>query len=150
MHFPSNIRSRNNINIIGNGNKTIILAHGFGCDQKMWRFLTPMLETNYRIVLFDYVGCGQSDLSSYDKKRYSSLEGYALDVLEICEELKLKDVIFVGHSVSSIIGMHAAIKSPTLFSHLVMVCPSPCFLNFHPDYIGGFEKDDLKELINLM
>ena len=123
---------------MGKGNKTILLAHGFGCDQTMWRFVTPMLQDEFRIVLFDYVGCGQSDLASYHPKRYSTLKGYAQDVLDICHELALEDVIFVGHSVSSIIGMHAAIDSPELFSHLVMVCPSPCFLNVPPDYFGGY------------
>lgn len=150
MISNADIKFRNNINIVGKGDKTIILAHGFGCDQKMWRFLTPMLEKNHRIILFDYVGSGQSDLSAYDKKKYSTLNGYAQDVLEICDELALNDVIFVGHSVSSIIGMHAAIASPAFFSRLVMVCPTPCFLNFPPEYIGGFEKEDLEELINLM
>lgn len=150
MILNADIKLRNNINIIGNGDKTIMLAHGFGCDQKMWRFLTPMLEKDYRIVLFDYVGSGNSDLSAYDKKKYSTLHGYAQDVLEICDELTLNDVTFVGHSVSSIIGIHAAIASPKFFSRLVMVCPSPCFLNFPPEYLGGFDKEDLEELINLM
>lgn len=144
------IKLRNNVNVIGQGEKTIMLAHGFGCDQQMWRFLTPMLEKNYKVILFDYVGCGKSDLSSYDKTRYSTLKGYAHDVIEVCEALSLENVIFIGHSVSSIIGMRAAILSPSLFSHLVMVCPSPCFLNFPPEYFGGFEKEDLVELINLM
>lgn len=150
MILNTDLKLRNNINIIGNGDKTILLAHGFGCDQKMWRFLTPMLERDYSVILFDHVGSGQSDLLSYDKKKYSTLDGYTQDVIEICEQLSLKDVIFVGHSVSSMIGMRAAIQSPKLFSRLVMVCPSPCFLNFPPEYTGGFEKEDLKELINLM
>ncbi|MFT6528800.1 MAG: sigma-B regulation protein RsbQ [Psychrosphaera sp.] len=150
MISNSDIKVRNNVNVIGQGEQTIVLAHGFGCDQQMWRFLTPMLDKNYKVVLFDYVGCGKSDLSSYDKTKYSTLKGYAYDVIEVCEALNLKNVILIGHSVSSIIGMHAAILSPSLFSHLVMVCPSPCFLNFPPEYIGGFEKEDLVELINLM
>lgn len=150
MISNTDIRLRNNVNVIGKGDKTIMFAHGFGCDQKMWRFLTPMFENDYKIILFDYVGSGQSDLSSYDKNRYATLHGYAQDVVEICDELGLKDVIYVGHSVSSVIGMHAAILSPSLFSHLVMVCPSPCFLNIPPEYMGGFEKEDLGELINLM
>ena len=150
MFIDFDITKRNNINILGKGSKTIMLAHGFGCDQKMWRFLTPMLENDFKVILFDYVGCGQSDYSFYEKNRYSTLKGYAQDVIEICSELAVSDVIFVGHSVSSMIGMHAAIQSPTLFSKLVMVCPSPCFLNFPPAYMGGFDKEDLEELINLM
>jgi sigma-B regulation protein RsbQ len=144
------IKKRNNVKVIGHGQTTIMLAHGFGCDQNMWRFMSPLLENDYQLVLFDYVGCGQSDYSKFDIQRYSTLDGYAQDIIEICEELKLQEIIFIGHSVSSIIGMHAAIQSPTLFSKLVMVCPSPCFLNFPPDYFGGFEREDLEELISLM
>lgn len=150
MLANTNIRKRNNIQVLGKGNKTIVLAHGFGCDQTMWRFLTPLLQDDFRIILFDYVGCGQSDYSAFDRKRYSSLHGYAKDVVDVCMELELKNTVFVGHSVSSIIGMYAAIEEPNLFSQLVMVCPSPCFLNLPPDYMGGFEKEDLEELINLM
>ncbi|WP_318013643.1 alpha/beta fold hydrolase [Marinomonas sargassi] len=127
-----------------------MLAHGFGCDQNMWRFMLPSLTSDYKVVLFDYVGCGQSDTSAFDRKRYQTLDGYAQDVLDICGELKLQNIVFVGHSVSSIIGMHAALKSPEIFSKIVMVSPSPCFLNLPPDYFGGFEKDDLEELLNLM
>jgi sigma-B regulation protein RsbQ len=141
---------RNNVKLIGKGSKTLFLAHGFGCDQNMWRFLIPELAEHFKIVLFDYVGSGASDISQYSKKRYSQLEGYAEDIIEICEALKLTDAIFVGHSVSSIIGAIAAIEKPTLFSNLIMVCPSPCFLNFPPEYLGGFEKEDLEELLNLM
>lgn len=145
-----NILKRNNVQVTGSGDVTLMLAHGFGCDQNMWRFLQPMLENRYKIVLFDYLGCGQSDASAFDKQRYQSLDGYAQDVIEICEELNLENVVFVGHSVSCIIGSIAATRSPNIFEKIVMVCPSPCFLNFPPDYYGGFEKDDLEELINLM
>jgi sigma-B regulation protein RsbQ len=150
MPFNINVLERNNVKVTGNGETTLMLAHGFGCDQNMWRFMLPTLESNYKVVLFDYVGCGQSDTSAFDKKRYKSLDGYAQDVIEICEELKLQNIVFIGHSVSSIIGMLAALESPTIFSKIVMICPSPCFLNFAPDYFGGFERDDLEELINLM
>lgn len=150
MSLHSNVLERNNVKITGHGKTTLMLAHGFGCDQNMWRFMLPKLESRYTVVLFDYVGCGQSDTSDYEKQRYQSLDGYAQDVIEICEELKLQNIVFVGHSVSSIIGMLAALQSPTIFSKIVMVCPSPCFLNFPPDYFGGFERDDLEELINLM
>lgn len=150
MLNSNDVLTRNNVKIIGNGSKTLFLAHGFGCDQNMWRFLTPELEKHFTIILFDYVGSGASDISQYSKKRYSQLEGYAEDVIEICEALQLSDVIFIGHSVSSIIGAIASIQKPALFSKLIMVCPSPCFLNFPPEYMGGFEKEDLQELLNLM
>jgi sigma-B regulation protein RsbQ len=150
MSFSSDVLVRNNVKLIGTGDKTLFLAHGFGCDQNMWRFLTPALVRQFTIVLFDYVGSGASDISQYDKKRYNQLEGYAEDILEICEALKLSDAIFIGHSVSSIIGAIAATRKPELFSKLIMVCPSPCFLNFPPEYMGGFEKEDLLELLSLM
>lgn len=144
------ILKRNNVITIGNGEQTLMLAHGFGCDQNMWRFMLPALQDKYRIVLFDYVGSGQSDFSAYVPTRYKTLQGYAHDVLEICDALQLTSIIFVGHSVSATIGVLAAISEPTLFKKLVMVCPSPSFLNFPPEYYGGFEKEDLEELINLM
>ncbi|MCK0124456.1 alpha/beta hydrolase [Gelidibacter sp. F2691] len=108
--MTQDIVSRNNVTIKGNGRQTIVFAHGFGCDQNMWRFITPAFEDDYRIVLFDYVGCGKSDLSAYHVERYSKLEGYAQDLLEVCQALELEDVIFVGHSVSSMIGVLAAIE----------------------------------------
>lgn len=144
------VLTRNNVKLIGKGSKTLFLAHGFGCDQNMWRFLTPELAKHFTIVLFDYVGSGASDISQYSKQRYAHLEGYAEDIVEICDALQLSDAIFIGHSVSSMIGAIAAIKRPELFSKLIMVCPSPCFLNFSPEYLGGFEQEDLRELLNLM
>lgn len=148
MH--EDILSRNHVHVSGKGERNIVLAHGFGCDQNMWRFLVPDLEKRFRVVVFDYVGSGNSSVLAYDKNRYQDLEGYAQDVIEICDTLDLKEVIFVGHSVSSIIGTIASVQRPDLFSKLVMVCPSPCFLNLGEDYSGGFNKEDLEELINLM
>lgn len=150
MHNLNEILSRNNVKIQGRGKKTLVLAHGFGCDQNMWRFLTPMLEEHFTLVLFDYVGSGGSDISQYQKKRYSKLEGYAQDIIQVCDALQLSDVVFVGHSVSATIGALAATEKPALFSKLIMICPSPCFLNFPPEYLGGFDKEDLQELLNLM
>lgn len=141
---------RNNVQIAGDGDHTLLLAHGFGCDQNMWRFLTPSLLPRYRIVLFDYVGSGRSELAAYENGRYSRLDGYAQDILEICGTLGLKGVTFVGHSVSSMIGLIASISEPAYFDRLVMVCPSPCFLNKPPDYMGGFERRDLEQLLDLM
>lgn len=145
------ILKRNNVRIIGDSGPVIIYAHGFGCNQNMWDLLLPAFEKNHKQITFDYVGSGQSDLSAWSKDRYSDLNGYADDIIEICEELGLnKDVIFVGHSVSASIGLLASIKRPELFSNLIMVGPTPCFLNVNPSYQGGFEREDLEGLLELM
>jgi sigma-B regulation protein RsbQ len=143
------IIKRNNVKIWGKGSTPMLFAHGFGCDQNMWRFLTPAFEQEFKIVLFDYVGAGNSEITAYNEERYSNLNGYAQDVLEICHALNLKNVIFVGHSVSSMIGLLAAIKEPSLFDNLVMIGPSPCYIN-DPGYKGGFEKKDIEELLATM
>jgi len=144
-----NVIKRNNVKIIGKGTQPMLFAHGFGCDQNMWRFVTPSFEKDYRVILFDYVGAGKSDVSSYNPQRYSSLYGYAEDVLDICNELNLKNVIFVGHSVSSIIGLLAAVKNPSFFSRIIMIGPSPCYIN-DKEYKGGFERKDIEELLETM
>jgi sigma-B regulation protein RsbQ len=140
---------RNNVKVFGSGSTPMMFAHGFGCDQNMWRFITPAFEQSYKIILFDYVGAGYSKISAYNEERYSNLNGYAQDVLEICQELQLKDIIFVGHSVSSMIGLLAAIKEPARFNSLIMIGPSPCYIN-DSGYNGGFEKSDIEELLNTM
>lgn len=127
----------------------MVFAHGFGCDQNMWRFVAPAFEAHYEVVLFDYVGSGHSDLGYYDPERYATLEGYARDVIEVLDALGLKNVIFVGHSVSSMIGMLAAAERPELFSDLVLVGPSPCYIN-DAEYIGGFERKDIEGLLQMM
>ena len=127
----------------------MLFAHGFGCDQNMWRYITPAFEKDYKIILFDYVGAGQSDVSAYNPERYSSLEGYARDILEICQDLQLSDAIFVGHSVSAMIGLLAAIENPGYFQRLVMIGPSPCYIN-DSDYKGGFERTDIESLLETM
>jgi len=144
-----NILKRNNVNVFGKGTQVIMFAHGFGCDQVMWRFITPAFEEDYKLVLFDYVGCGKSDIGQYNEDRYGSLHGYAQDILEICHALNLENVILVGHSVSSLIGMLASIQQPELFRSLLLVCPSPCYIN-KPGYIGGFEEKDLQGLMEVM
>ncbi|SEL28313.1 alpha/beta fold hydrolase [Halomonas daqiaonensis] len=144
------ILRRNNVTLTGSGSKTLMLLHGFGCDQNMWRFLVPALGDDYRLVLLDYVGMGKSDLSAFDPERYDSLEGYAQDILDVTEALELDEVTLIGHSVSGIISLLAAIQAPERFSRLIMLSPSPCFLNMPPDYYGGFEYQDLKDLIDLM
>ncbi|QUG39925.1 alpha/beta hydrolase [Psychrobacillus sp. INOP01] len=146
----SNVLVRNNVKVIGEGDSTIIFAHGFGCDQNMWRYVVPFFEKNYRVVLFDHVGSGNSDLTAYDFKKYSTLHGYAQDVLDIIKTLKLKDVIFVGHSVSSMIGMLASIERPDYFHKLIMIGPSPRYINDGDTYHGGFEKNDVLELLTMM
>jgi sigma-B regulation protein RsbQ len=143
------IARRNNVQIYGAGTKTILFAHGFGCDQNMWRFITPAFAQDYRLILFDYVGSGKSDLNAYSRARYSSLDGYTQDVLEICSALDLKEVIFVGHSVSSIVGILAAIESPYLWDCLILVAPSPCYIN-DQDYCGGFEHSDVEDMLDIM
>jgi sigma-B regulation protein RsbQ len=144
--MSSNITARNNIKLLGAGTQPIVFAHGYGCNQKMWRFITPAFEKDYRIILFDHVGSGDSDESAYDFEKYSSLNGYAEDLNEICDELQLRRVIFVGHSVSSMIGVLAAAARPELYEKLVLVGPSPCYIN-DDDYFGGFTREDIDELI---
>ena len=141
---------RNNVKVFGKGTRPMLFAHGFGCDQNMWRFVTPAFEDDYRIVLFDYVGSGKSDLQAYSPERYASLEGYTQDVLDVCAALGLRDAIFVGHSVSGVVGMLAAIREPWRFSRLVLVGPSPRYINDPPAYVGGFERADITGLLDVM
>ena len=136
--------------VFGRGAQAMMFAHGFGCDQNMWRFVTPAFEDDYRIILFDYVGSGKSDHAAYSAERYSSLDGYAEDVLEICSALSLTNVIFVGHSVSGVIGMLASIREPERFAQLILVGPSPRYINDTPDYVGGFERADIEGLLDMM
>jgi sigma-B regulation protein RsbQ len=140
---------RNSVQVVGNGNRVIMFAHGYGCDQNMWRQVTPAFSDEYRLVLFDHVGCGKSDPVAFSKSRYSSLHGYAHDVLEIIEELGLEKVTFAGHSVSSMIGALAAIERPDLFENLVMIGPSPCYIN-DGEYRGGFERADIDGLLEAL
>jgi sigma-B regulation protein RsbQ len=143
------ILKRNNVTVRGHGTRTMIFAHGFGCDQNMWRFVTPAFEEDYRVVLFDHVGCGQSALESYDSARYSSLSGYAQDLVEICQELDVIGGVFVGHSVSSMIGALASIAAPQSFSDVVMIGPSPRYID-DGDYVGGFSQKQIEELLDFL
>lgn len=140
---------RNNVTFLGQGTQPMIFAHGYGCDQQMWRFITPAFADTYRLILFDHVGAGHSDLTAYDPLKYSTLAGYAQDVLELCAELALSDVIFVGHSVSAMIGLLAAIVEPQRFASLIHVGPSPCYIN-DQDYIGGFTRADIEGLLDFL
>jgi sigma-B regulation protein RsbQ len=138
---------RNNVKLSGRvGGQPMLFAHGFGCDQNMWRHVAPAFEDGHRVVLFDHVGAGGSDLSAYDRAKYSSLQGYADDVLEICRELELRDVVFVGHSVSSMVGVLAAAQEPDRFAKLVLVGPSPRYID-EGDYVGGFQLEDIEGLL---
>jgi sigma-B regulation protein RsbQ len=139
--------TRHNVSVSGPaGAQPMVFAHGFGCDQHMWRFVAPAFADRYRVVLFDHVGAGGAQ-APYDPQRYSSLRGYAEDVLGICRELDLRDVVFVGHSVSAMIGVLAAAEAPEVFSSLVLVGPSPRYID-DGDYVGGFEQEDIAELLS--
>jgi sigma-B regulation protein RsbQ len=143
------VLTRNNVRVAGDGAATMVFAHGFGCDQTMWRFLVPAFGERFRTVAFDLVGSGRSDLSAYDRKKYDSLHGYADDLLEILDECATGPVVFVGHSVSAMIGLLATIKAPERFVAQVMVGPSPCYIN-DGDYVGGFNREDIEELLETL
>ena len=147
--MEKNIIKRNNVNVVGNGDKVLVFAHGFGCEQGMWRYILPAFTHDYQVVLFDYVGSGNSDVSAYDPEKYNQLEGYAQDVIDVIESLALSDVTFVGHSVSSMIGLLAANARPDLITDLIMIGPSPCYLNT-TDYQGGFDEADITDMLEMM
>ena len=144
------VLQRHNVQLSGRETgQPMIFSHGFGCDQNMWRFITKEFEEDFRIILFDYVGSGHSDLSAYDAERYSTLEGYARDVLDVVHALDLREIIFVGHSVSSMIGVLAANEEPERFEKLILIGPSPRYLN-DASYVGGFERKDIEGLFDMM
>lgn len=141
---------RNNVTVTGRPDGPVVmLAHGFGCDQNMWRLVLPVLAERFRVVLFDYVGSGHADPVAWDPVRYAALDGYAEDVLEICAALNLADIVFVGHSVSAMVGVLAAAREPGRFVKLVMLAPSPCYVDDPATgYNGGFNADDIDELLD--
>ncbi|MGW6442813.1 alpha/beta fold hydrolase [Lentzea sp. NPDC055074] len=142
------VRRRNNVTVLGRADgPVVLLAHGFGCDQNLWRLVVPALAEQFRVVLFDYVGSGKSDKAAWSARRYSGLEGYAQDVLDVCAELDLRDVVLVGHSVSAMVAVLAANREPRWFSKLVLLTPSPCYLD-DGDYRGGFSRADIDELLD--
>jgi sigma-B regulation protein RsbQ len=145
----TDILKRNHVTVSGNGTQAMVFAHGYGCDQQVWSDIIKGFEDDYTIVTFDYVGAGRSELDAYSSQRYSTLNGYAQDILEVYEALGLKDTILVGHSVSSMIGLLAAVEQPELFSKLIFLGPSPRYLN-DGDYFGGFERQDLDDLFAMM
>ena len=148
--MPQDIIARNNVKFSGRGTRPMLFAHGFGCDQNMWRYITPAFESDYRIITFDYVGSGKSDIGAYDPERYGTLDGYVQDVLDVCRALDLHDVTYVGHSVSSVVGILAANAEPERFSNLILIGPSPRYINDPPDYVGGFDRSDVDGLLETM
>ncbi|WP_028672333.1 alpha/beta fold hydrolase [Saccharospirillum impatiens] len=147
--------NRHNIHFLGpdaasTSRPTLLLAHGFGCDQQIWGPVAQILAQEYPLVLFDHMGCGQSDISAYDPSRYTHLSGYADDLVDIVQGLKLERPILVGHSVSSAIAWLASLKANDLFRQIIAIGPSPRYINDSPGYVGGFEEHDVQEMIDLM
>jgi len=143
------VLARNNVRVSGRGTQPMLFAHGFGCDQNMWRFVAPAFEDDYQVVLFDYVGSGRSDLGAYDAQRYATLDGYAQDVLDVVRALDLREVTLVGHSVSGMVAVLAANAEPERFERLILIGPSPRYVN-DPPYVGGFERADIEGLLEMM
>ena len=143
------VLKRNNVNIRGSGPRAMVFAHGFGCDQHMWRYVAPAFEAGFQTIAFDHVGAGGSDLSAYDRDKYAALDGYAADLVEIGRELALQDAVFVGHSVSAMIGILAAKRAPRMFGRLVLVGPSPCYVD-DAGYIGGFSAAQIEEMLDFL
>ncbi|PSR70161.1 alpha/beta hydrolase [Nocardia sp. MDA0666] len=144
------VREKNNVVVVGSAHgPTVLLAHGFGCDQNMWRLVTPILARRFRVVLFDHVGSGRSDVSAWSSDRYGDLHAYAEDIVDICAELKLRDVVLVGHSVAATIAVLAANRAPEWFAKLVLVTPSPRYID-EGDYRGGFSHADIEELLDAL
>lgn len=147
--MPSSLQQRHNVHVAGDGPATLIFAHGFGCDQNMWRFMAPAYAKRFRTVLYDLVGSGRSDLGAYDRDKYATLQGHADDAVAIAREFAQGPTVFVGHSVSSMIGLLANLSAPDLFAAQVMVGPSPCYVN-DGDYVGGFERKDIDGLLETL
>ncbi len=143
------LRARFAVSVRGSGSKAMMFAHGFGCDQAMWRYVAPAFEQDFRVVLFDFVGAGSSDLGAYDPEKYASLTGYADDVVALARSLGISGGVFVGHSVSAMIGILAAKQAPELFEKLILVGPSPRYIN-DGDYVGGFTAAQIEELLDFL
>ena len=143
------VLQRNNVTVHGAATRAMMFAHGFGCDQNMWRLVEPQFRAEFKTVLFDHVGAGGSDLTAYSREKYSTLDGYADDVVEIAEALELRDAVFVGHSVSAMIGALASTRAPGLFGKLVLVGPSPRYID-DSNYTGGFSEAQIEELLEFL
>ena len=148
MSSAPSVIARNHVVEWSGDGPPLLFSHGYGCDQRMWRFVAPSFQHTHRVITFDHVGFGRSDVRAWDPVRHASLDGYAADVLEILAALGLRDVVFVGHSVGAMIGLLAAVQDPSLFAHLVLLCPSPRFID-EPDtgYVGGFSAEAIHGLI---
>lgn len=149
MNFSKSIISKFNIHKIGVGKNVMLFSHGYGCDQNMWRFVAPHFTDSYTVLLYDLMGAGKSDVSQYSPEEYNSLHKYSDDVVEICTSLDLKNVIFVGHSVSCTIGILAHLKIPDLIKNLILIGPSPCYLN-KDNYKGGFNESEIIHMIEVL
>lgn len=149
LHIGTDIVRRLNAHAVGGGRRAMMFAHGFGCDQNMWRYVAPAFENDFRTILFDYVGAGGSDASAYDAKKYATLDGYVDDVVALARALDITGGVFVGHSVSAMIGLIAARRAPELFSTLVLIGPSPCYID-DDDYVGGFTRGQILELLEFL
>ncbi|HEX5657979.1 MAG TPA: alpha/beta hydrolase, partial [Polyangiales bacterium] len=149
MLSAEQLAARNHVRVVGSGERTLLFAHGYGCDQNMWRLLVPRFADDFRVIVYDLTGCGRSDLTAYDRDRYGSLAGHARDLLEIVDAFAERPVVFVGHSVSAMIGMLAGIERPEQFAAQVMIGPSPCYVN-EGDYIGGFTRADIDGLLDTL
>ncbi len=147
--MTTDLQRRHNVHVIGRGATDMVFAHGYGCDQNMWRLLTPAFEERYRIILYDLMGSGGSELGDYDRQRYGTLQGHADDLLQILGAFASGPAVFVGHSVSAMIGMLAGVAAPERFASQVMVGPSPCYVNTG-DYVGGFTRADIDSLLDTL
>lgn len=143
------VLARNHVSVRGSEGRALVFAHGFGCDQHMWKDVAHRFQADFKVVLFDHVGAGESDLSAYDSAKYSSLDGYASDMVEIGDALDLQNAVIIGHSVSAMIGALASIRRPDLFDEIVMVGPSPRYID-DGDYLGGFSEAQIEELLSFM
>lgn len=150
MPSPTDVQHRNYVTTLGGGDRSLIFVNGFGCDQTIWRAVAPAFASEYRVVLFDHMGSGRSDMAAYEPSRYASLGGYAADLVEVAEALGLRNAVVVAHSVGCTMAVQAALAAPERFERLVLVTPSPRFLNDPPDYVGGFERPDIDALLELM
>lgn len=148
---PDDVLRRNNVHIQGQdrGKPALVLVNGFGCEQSMWRSVAPHFASSRQVLLFDHVGTGKADVSPFDRVKYASLQGYADDLLEVCEAAGVQGAVLVAHSVGCVIGALAAVRRPAAFRHLVLIGPTPCFLN-DGSYLGGFEREDLDVMLEAM
>jgi sigma-B regulation protein RsbQ len=144
------ILRRNNVSVQGTGSQPMMFAHGFGCDQSTWQSIAPSFYDQYRVILFDHIGAGGSDYAAYRADRYGDLQAYAQDVIDICLALNLSRLIFIGHSISGMIGVLASLRAPERFEQLILIGSSPHYINEPPDYVGGFERADIVGLLDLM